>query len=142
MSVLVPFVHTSAASVPKPVRVRLPEAQISDTSVPKVVSERVVEFQTLTGMEVASEEDAASTVASVLLLTALVMPDVALLVFAFTSATTELEAVCTSSKVARLPEVSAEDVSERVPYAQTSAAVSPPPPETAEIARSMLFAST
>ena len=88
MSVLVPFVHTSAASVPKPVRVRLPEAQISDTSVPKVVSERVVEFQTLSGMEVASEEDAASTVASVLLLTALVMPDVALLVFAFTSATT------------------------------------------------------
>jgi hypothetical protein len=48
-----------------------------------------------------------------------------------------------STLVASDPEVRRALVSERVPYAQTSAAVSPPPPpETAEIARSMLFAST
>jgi len=88
---------------------------MSDTRVPNDVSVRFAEFQTFTGIEVASEEDAASTVALVLLFTAVVMPEVALLVFAFTSATTELEAVCTSNKVARLPEESAEDVSERVP---------------------------
>ena len=143
MSVLVPFVHTSAAKVPKPVSVRLPADQISLTSVPNDERVRTEEFQTLTGMEVASEEEAASTVASVLLFTALVIPEVALLVFAFTSATTELEAVCTSSRVASVPEVRLALVSERVPYAQTSAAVSPPPPpDTAEIAISMLFAST
>jgi hypothetical protein len=110
VKVLVPFVQTSAASVPKPVRVRVPAAQtavaVSEASVPKVVSERVVAVQTLVGIVRASEVEA-------------------VLVFAFTSATTEEDADWISDKVASEPAESPAPVNVRVPDVQTSAASVP-----------------
>ena len=145
MSVLVPFVHTSAASVPKPVRVREPAAhtlagiEVIDEAIDESVEPSEVEAVSTVAsvfafMTAASDEDAIPTRVSVFALIA-----VWLLVMAEPR---DEVAVCTSNKVARVPDVRLALVRERVPYAQTSAAVSPPPPETAEIARSMLFAST
>lgn len=153
VKVLVPFVHTSAASVPKPVNVRLPEAQISETSVPNVVSERVVAFQTLTGMVTAREEDAVlmsvvtfadmtdasdelavSTLLSVLAFTTAAIEDDAVTSPAFVFELTavvpaviaelrEEVAVCTSERVARLPESSVAPVRVLVAAPHISAAI-------------------
>lgn len=61
---------------PAPVSVRVVEIHTSEASVPKEESVRVVEFQTLVGMDTASEVDAASTAALVLLFTLEVTPAV------------------------------------------------------------------
>jgi hypothetical protein len=75
--VRVPAAQMSEAIATPLVRERVPFSQISATRVPKVVRERVVAFQTLVGILVAREEEAARTVALVLALTAEVMPEVA-----------------------------------------------------------------
>ena len=69
-------------------------------------------------------------------MTALVIPEVALFVFAFTTAATEVDAVCTSESVASEPVERAAAVRVRVPYVHMSAAVIPAPPETADTAMS------
>ncbi len=78
MRVLLAAAHTSVASVPKDERVR------TDA------------FHTFIGIEVARDDDAARTVALVLLFTLLETPAVALLVFALITAASELDAVVTS----------------------------------------------
>jgi hypothetical protein len=123
---------------PAPVRVRVAALHTSLASVPKPVRVRTEAFQTLIGMEVASEEDAASTVAFVFVLTAVWLfvtaepSDVEAVVtrasvFAFTIAATDEEAVCTSDNVASEPDESEAPVSVRVPFVHTSAASVPKP---------------
>ena len=67
-------------------------------------------------------------------MTALVIPEVALFVFAFTTAATEVDAVCTSESVASEPLERAADVSVLAPYDHISAAVMPAPPDMRETA--------
>jgi hypothetical protein len=81
-----------------------------------------VKFQTLRGIEVASEEDAARTVAFVLELTAEVIPLVCALVFALMTAASEEDAVVTSDCTAREPLERPAPVRVRVPAVHTSAA--------------------
>jgi len=137
VSVRVPLVQTSAASVPNPVSVRVPAAQTL-TGI-EVIDEAIE------AMELPSEEDAASTVlfvlafitaakdddavrtvASVLPLTAETMPAVALLVLALTTAATEELAVSTSDKVASEPDERVEAVSVRVAAFHMSDAIAVP----------------
>ena len=100
VSVRVPFVQTSAASVPNPVSVLVPAAQ------------------TLVGMFVIEEAiDVSETPSEV----------EAVLVLAFTSATTDELALVTSDKVAKEPEVSPAPVRVRAPDDHTSVASVPNP---------------
>jgi len=78
------------------VRVLLAALQTSVASVPNDERVRTDAFHTFTGIEVARDDDAASTVALVLLFTLLVTPAVALLVLALITAASELDAVVTS----------------------------------------------
>jgi hypothetical protein len=130
---------------PAPVSVRVAETQTSAASVPKVVRLRVLFAQTAAGMSAkfdAIDVDAASTVAFVLVLTAEVIPAVAVLVFPLTTAATEVEAFWTSLRVASEPELKPAPVRVRVAYVHTSEAVSPPPAdEMLEMVASTLMAS-
>ena len=121
---------------PAPVRVRVVAAQMSEAIAVPEVRVRVAAFHTLSGMEVARDEEAARTVASVLLLTALVIPAVAELVLAFTTAAMDEEAVpivvltdvvarLISTFVAREPDVRPAPVRVRVAEIQTSEASVP-----------------
>ncbi len=109
VSVLEAALHTSVASVPKEERVR------TDA------------FQTFIGIDVARDEDAARIAALVFRATSLVTPKAAAAVLAFTSATTDEEAFCTSDKVASDPDVKPAPVSVLVPLVHTSAARVPKP---------------
>ncbi len=142
MSVLVPLVQTSAASVPKPVRVRVPAAQ---TLAGIEVIDEAIEVR-----EAPKDEEAAVTIVLVLVLTTAASEVEALrtaaLVLLFTLAVpaviadaSEEVAFWTSDKVANDPLVSPAPVRVRVAYVQTSAAESAPP---LEIMESMLIAST
>ncbi len=140
MRVRVPLVHTSAASVPKPVRVRVPAAQ---TLAGIEVMEEAIEVRddprddeavlVFALTSATTEEEAVATTVLVLLFT--------LAVPAVTAAASEVDAVCTSESVASEPEVKPAPVRVRVAYVQTSAAVSAPPLLMLEIAASMLVAS-
>lgn len=76
-------------------------------------------------MTLASEDVAIATRESVFAFTAEVTPAVWEFVFAFTSATTEDDALCTSESVAREPAVSSAPVRVRVAELQTSVASVP-----------------
>lgn len=128
MSVLVPLVQTSAASVPNDVRVRVPAAQtfVGIDAIEVAIDER----------DEPREVEAVSTVAFVLAFMKELRDVEAVrtvaFVFAFTLAVSaviaepsEEDAVCTSERVARLPEVSPAPVSVRVPFVQTSDASVP-----------------
>ena len=82
---------------PAPVRVRVPlvqtEEAVSAARVPKPVRVRPAKFQTLNGIEVASDVEAARTTLFVLAFTVEAMPAVCELVFAFTTAAIEEEAL-------------------------------------------------
>lgn len=123
---------------PAAVSVLVVALQTSDASVPKDESVLVVAFQTFSGMEVASEEDAARTAALVFVLileaSEVDAAKTAAFVFAFTLVISALialpsddDAVVTSDWTARLPEERLAPVRVRVPLVQTSAASVPNP---------------
>ena len=119
-----------------PVRVRVAADQMSVAIAVPDVSVLVAAFQTLSGIDVARDVEAARTVASVFALTALVIPEVCAFVFAFTTAAIEVEAVVTveftlvvarlmSAFVAREPVVKPAPVRVRVAEIHTSEASVP-----------------
>ena len=73
----------------------------------------------------ASEVEAVSMVASVFALTALVIPEVWVFVFELICEVIEVEAFCTSERVARDPEPRIASVKRRVLFVHTSAAREP-----------------
>ena len=128
--VRVPFVHTSAARVPKRVSVRVPAAHTlaGIDAIDEVIEENCAPNDDDAARTVAlvfvlildaSEVEAASTSASVFALIA-----VSLLVMA---APSDELAVCTSERVASAPEESPAPVSVLVLFVQTSAASVPNP---------------
>jgi hypothetical protein len=150
VSVLVPFAQTSDASVPKVVRLRVPADQtlagipVTDEAI--VVSIVPIEEEAISVCAFTSEtidvealvtrafvpalpaaKPAAREVdaVSVCAFTAEVTPAVAVLVFPFTTAATELEALCTSESVARDPVESPASVRVLVPLPHTSEASVP-----------------
>jgi hypothetical protein len=107
VSVRVPFTHTSAARVPKVVSERLPDAQ---TAAGIAVMEDAIDVS-----DAPSELEAMSVCA----FTFVVTPAVAVLVFPLTTAATEVEALCTSVRVASDPLERPAPVSVRVTLDQT-----------------------
>ena len=81
MRVRVPASHTSATSVPNPVRVRVPEAQTavatSETRVPKLVKVRPLYPHIKPGKPEASDDEALPTARFVFVFTAEIIDDVA-----------------------------------------------------------------
>ena len=82
----VAYDQTSAAASVPAVRVRVALPQMSDTKVPKVVSERVPFAHTAVGIVEASDVEAVRTVALVLLLIVVIAVAISESVFAFTLA--------------------------------------------------------
>jgi len=122
------------------VRVRVVLVQTSAASVPKVVRERVPEAQTFAGIDVIEDamevRDAPIEVEAVLVLalTTAAIEVEAVLVLALTAAVpaliaafNDVDAVCTSERVASDPDVRPAPVKVRVPLVQTSAARVPKP---------------
>jgi hypothetical protein len=90
----VAYDHTSAAvAPPEDVRVRVPLAHTSAAKEPNVVKLRVPLAQTFVGIVAAKDEEAVSTVASVLLLIVEIADVICELVFALTTAAIDVEAV-------------------------------------------------
>ncbi len=114
--------------------VEIDEVNTSQTSVasePSDVRVRVPFVQTAAGTEEiadASDVEAVSTAEFVFAFTLDVIPDVCVLVFAFTTAAIDEEAVTTSLCSASAPESNVVSDKRRVAYVQTSAAVRVPPP--------------
>lgn len=142
--VRVPLVQTSAASVPKPVRVREPEAQ---TFAGMEVMDEATE-----AMDVPRDEEAVPTTELVLVFTTAARDEVAaarpVFVFVFIAACVlliadpiEEVAVAISDCTASEPELRPAPVRVRVEYAQTSAAVSEPPPVMLDMVPSIFSAS-
>ncbi len=106
-------------------RVRVPFVQTSAASVPKVVRDRLAEDQTARGIVAPRDVDAVKTVALVLLLIVVIAEAMVLLTAVVTAAMlveSEVEALVTSDCTARDPDERPAPVSVRVPLAQTSAA--------------------
>jgi hypothetical protein len=110
----VPLFHTSAASVPKVVKLRDPYAHIVAGRDVIILPIDVEAVFVLALTNVTIELEALATVLLVFPLMTAAKLDEAVLVLALTKATTELEAFCTSERVDRLPEVSPAPVSVRV----------------------------
>ena len=140
--------HTSAARVPKPVSVREPlahtragtermyeasEVEALFTTEPMEVEAARTALFVLLFMTAPSEEEAVRTAEFVLVFTAEVTPAVAELVFVFTAVVIELDAVCTSVRVASEPEERPAPVSVRVELSHTSAARVPKPVSVREV---------
>jgi len=128
--------HTSTARLPKVVKLRVPDAhtaagipdmeEATEESTEPSEEDAAVTIELVFELTVAAtDEDAVATTASVLALTAEVMPAVAELVLALTTAARELDAVSISDCVASEPELSEAPVSVRVPALHTSAASEP-----------------